>query len=302
MPRARTAPTSATTSEARAEPTAQTESADKPQRGIQALDATGELLAALVAAGTPLSLRDLAAAAGMPSAKAFPHLVSLLKTGLLARDEAGRYEAGPLSLELGLLGLARLSPVREADAELVDLAASTGMSVALAVPGPLGPTVVRLEESPRPLHVSLRPGTVMSLVNTAIGRVFAAWLDDDVRAELLAQDGLRLAGVPQPSWQPSRQASPQQAPRAAEDSRYTERLAAIRAQRLDTALGNPIPGISTVAAPVFDHTGSVCLVLALMGPAGHFDTAGEGESAQRLAAAAERLSRRFGYVAGAAPL
>ncbi|MFD1554558.1 IclR family transcriptional regulator [Paraburkholderia silviterrae] len=286
MPRART-PSSAT-DDARAETSAPAETADKPQRGIQALDVTGELLAALVAAGTPLSLRDLSAAAGMPSAKAFPHLVSLLKTGLLARDEAGRYEAGPLSLELGLLGLARLSPVREADAELVDLAASTGMSVALAVPGPLGPTVVRLEESPRPLHVSLRPGTVMSIVNTAIGRVFAAWLDDDVRAELLAQDGLRLAGAP--------------AQQAREDPRYTERLAAIRAQRLDTALGNPIPGISTVAAPVFDHTGSVCLVLALMGPSGNFDTASEGDSAQRLAVAAERLSRRFGYVAGAAPL
>ncbi|MFX1674348.1 IclR family transcriptional regulator C-terminal domain-containing protein [Paraburkholderia sp. A2WS-5] len=291
MPRARTPST--VTDEARAESAPQLESADKPQRGIQALDATGELLAALVAAGTPLSLRDLAAAAGMPSAKAFPHLVSLLKTGLLARDAAGRYEAGPLSLELGLLGLARLSPVREADAELVDLAASTGMSVALAVPGPLGPTVVRLEESPRPLHVSLRPGTVMSLVNTAIGRVFAAWLDDDMRAGLLAQDGLRLAGAPSPS-------SPMQS--AASDPRYAGRLAAIRAQGLDTALDNPIPGISTVAAPVFDHTGSVCLVLALMGPSGNFDTASEGDSAQRLSASAERLSRRFGHVAGAASL
>jgi DNA-binding IclR family transcriptional regulator len=180
-----------------------------------------------------------------------------------------------------------LSPVREADAELVDLATGTGMSVALAVPGPLGPTVVRLEESPRPLHVSLRPGTVMSLVNTAIGRVFAAWLDDDVRAALLAQDSLRLSGVTQAL-------TPDEA------ARYAERLATIRAQGLDTALDKPVPGISTVAAPVFDHTGSVCLVLALMGPSGNLDTTREGSSAQRLMTAAERLSRRFGYVAGAA--
>ncbi|WP_310631465.1 IclR family transcriptional regulator C-terminal domain-containing protein, partial [Paraburkholderia sp.] len=194
------------------------------------------------------------------------------------------YGAGPLSLELGLLGLARLSPVREADAELVGLAAATGMSVALAVQGPLGPTVVRLEESTRPLHVSLRPGTVMSIVNTAIGRVFAAWFDDDVRAALLAQDGLRLAG----------------ATNATNDAAYAERLAAIRAQGLDTALDKPIPGISTVAAPVFDHTGSVCLVLALMGPSGNLDTTRDGNCASLLMAASERLSRRFGYVAGAA--
>jgi DNA-binding IclR family transcriptional regulator len=125
----------------------------------------------------------------------------------------------------------------------------------------------------------------MSLVNTAIGRVFAAWLDDDVRAALLAQDGLRLAGV---------------AAGQHDEQHYAERLAAIRAQGLDTALDKPIPGISTVAAPVFDHTGSVCLVLALMGPSGNLDTTLEGSSAQRLIAAAERLSRRFGFVAGAA--
>ncbi|WP_081771536.1 IclR family transcriptional regulator [Paraburkholderia nodosa] len=259
--------------------------ADKPQRGIQSLDVTGELLAALVAAGTPLPLRDLAAAAGMAPAKAFPHLVSLQKIGLLARDAAGRYEAGPLSLELGLIGLARLSPVREADAELVGLAAATAMSVALAVPGPLGPTVVRLEESPLPLHVSLRPGTVMSLVNTSIGRVFAAWVDDDVRAALLAQDELRLAGAK---------------PREGATPAYLARLAAIRAEGVDTALDKPIPGISTVTAPVFDHTGSVCLVLAVMGPSGSLDIAREGAAAQLLVAAAERLSRRFGYMEGAA--
>jgi DNA-binding IclR family transcriptional regulator len=252
----------------------------KPQRGIQSLDSTGELLGALVAAARPLSLRDLAAAAGMPPAKAFPHLVSLLKIGLLNRDAAGCFEAGPLALELGLIGLQRLSPTREAEPEVVELATSTGMSVAMAVLGPLGPTVVRLEESARPLHVSLRVGTVMSLVNTAIGRVFAAYVADDVRHGLLAQDHLRLAGA-----------------EAEETKAYTQRLAQIRADGIDTALSRPVPGIDTLAAPVLDHTGSICLVLALMGPSGIFDSELAGGPAQTLRAATLRLSRRFGWMA-----
>ncbi|GAC1411920.1 MAG: hypothetical protein NVSMB6_13630 [Burkholderiaceae bacterium] len=72
---------------------------DKPQRGIQALENSGELLVALATAGVPMLLRDLAQAAGMPAAKAFPHLVSLVKTGILHRDDAGgktnRRIAGP---------------------------------------------------------------------------------------------------------------------------------------------------------------------------------------------------------------
>ncbi|WCM23737.1 helix-turn-helix domain-containing protein [Paraburkholderia bryophila] len=283
----------------------------KPQRGIQSLDSTGELLAALVSAARPLNLRDLAAAAGMPPAKAFPHLVSLLKIGLLKRDASGCFEAGPLALELGLIGLQRLSPAREAEPEVVELAASTAMSVAMAVLGPLGPTVVRLEESARPLHVSLRVGTVMSLVNTAIGRVFAAYVADDVRAGLLTQDHLRLAGADAADIfaANARGAGAGAGVSKTVDANggaasaltpltqaYAQRLAQIRADGIDTALSRPVPGIDTLAAPVLDHTGSICLVLALMGPSGSFDSDPTGGPAQTLRAATLRLSRRFGWM------
>ena len=183
---------------------------------------------------------------------------------------------------------------------MVELAASTGMSVAMAVLGPLGPTVVRLEESARPLHVSLRVGTVMSLANTAIGRVFAAYVADDVRAGLLAQDHLRLAGADAADVFAGKAA-----PAAGTDAAsalspltqaYAQRLAQIRADGIDTALSRPVPGINTLAAPVLDHTGSICLVLALMGPSGSFDSELAGGPARTLRAATSRLSRRFGWM------
>ena len=64
------------------------------QRGIQSLDSTGALLEALLEAARPLPLGDLARLAGMPAAKAFPHLVSLQKIGLLARDAQGNFFPG----------------------------------------------------------------------------------------------------------------------------------------------------------------------------------------------------------------
>lgn len=65
------------------------------------------------------------------------------------------------------------------------------------------------------------------------------------------------------------------------------------------------PSVATVAAaagrstwvlPVFDHTGSVCLVLALIGSAGGFDSAADGPLARTLLAATRRLSWRFGLL------
>ena len=256
----------------------------KQQRGIQSLDISGALLNALISAARPLSLKDLASAADMPTAKAFPHLVSLLKTGMLSRDADGCFGAGPLSLQLGLVALQRLSPTREAEQEILHIAGATGMSVAMAVLGPLGPTVLRLEESARPQHISLRLGTVMSLVNTAIGRVFAAYLPNDVLDDLLVQDGIRMAGSA-----------------ASSGSEYRLRLQQIAAAGMDSALDTPVPGIHTLATPVFDHTGTICLVIALIGAAGSFDTDHAGSTAQSLRQAVAGLSRRLGY-AGLPPV
>lgn len=254
----------------------------KAQRGINALDSTGELLLALVSAGRALPLRDLAAAAGMPAAKAFPHLVSLQKIGLLSRDDAGCFGGGPLGQALGLIAMQRVSPTRDAEAEIVALAGATDMSVAAATLGPLGPTVIRLEESARPQHVSLQVGTVMSLVNTAIGRIFASGMSDDVLADLLANEPVRLAG---------RAAAPA-------DAAFRARLAAIRADELDFAFDAPVPGIGTVAAPVFDHTGSIRLVIAIIGSSRGFPRGPDSDLAQALLAATRRLSWRFGWIGG----
>lgn len=254
----------------------------KPQRGIQALENSGELLAALAASGRPLSLRDLAQAAGIAPAKAFAHLVSLVKTGILCKLADGSFAAGPLSLELGLAALQRLSPAREAGQSIARIAQQTQLSVASAVLGPLGPCVIQLEESERPLHVSLQAGTVMSMVNSAIGRVFAAHLPVAIRQGLLQQDAIRLAGHPAGQSLPAD---------------YHSQLEQIARRGIEHALDKPVPGIHTLAAPVFDHTGSICLVIAVMGSAGSFDSSVDGATAAYLRRSCEELSHLMGYFA-----
>jgi len=109
-------------------------------------------------------------------------------------------------------------------------------------------------------------------------------------AGLLAQDHLRLAGANEADAFAGKSAPPTL------NASYAQRLAQIRADGIDTALSRPVPGIDTLAAPVFDHTGSICLVLALMGPSGSFDSAAAAGPAQTLRAATLRLSRRFGWM------
>src|SRR3546814_16156998 len=74
------------------------------RRSIQSIETGFPLLAALVDAGVALTLRDLAARAGMTSAKAHPYLVSFTRVGLVRQAATtGQYELGPFALKLGLV-------------------------------------------------------------------------------------------------------------------------------------------------------------------------------------------------------
>ena len=94
---------------------------------------------------------------------------------------------------------------------IAELAPAIGHTVALAVWGTRGATIVRLEESPAAVHVNMRHGTVFSLANTASGRLFAAYLDashvkarlEEERVQAKTSTVPRVAGMPPPTPVPS---------------------------------------------------------------------------------------------------
>ena len=207
--------------------------------------------------------------------------MSFLKVGFVSQNDGGQYELGPLALQLGLTRLQRMDPVREASTVLEQLAHDTGQSVALAVWGNLGPTIVRMEEPIQPLHVNLRTGTVMSLTSTATGRLFAAYMPPKVVERLLSEDLARSSyGTPVGSHHTVQDLEPT--------------LSEIRKHGLSRTLGQPIPGIDALCAPVFDAEGHIVLGVLVMGPSATFDSDWSGTIAKPLKACAAEISRRVG--------
>src|SRR5215831_9212993 len=96
------------------------------QRGIGSVEVGGQLLRVLTEADGPMMLRDLAANAGMTAAKAHPYMVSYVRLGLVEQDRSsGRYELGPLALQMGLVTMRRLNPVRLATEAIVELSSGS---------------------------------------------------------------------------------------------------------------------------------------------------------------------------------
>jgi DNA-binding IclR family transcriptional regulator len=253
---------------------------EKSRRGIQSIEIGSALLLELARKVRPVALKDLAKAAGMSAGKAHPYMVSFLKVGFVHQTAAGQYELGPLALQLGLTKLQRMDPVKDASDLMEPLAEETGQSVALAVWGNLGPTIVRMEEPVEPLHVNLRAGTVMSLVNTATGRLFAAYMPPKVVERLLQEELSRSRDGGLKSAHAIEQLEPE--------------LANVRKHGISRTLGQPIPGIDAMCAPVFDVDGHIVLGVLVMGPSGTFDSAWDGAVAKPLRRCVAEISRRLG--------
>ena len=232
---------------------------NREQRAVQSVEVGGRLLIALGQHAAPMSLKDLAAAAELPASRAHPYLVSFGRLGLIEQDgTSGRYALGPAALQLGLACLHQLDPIKAAGPVAEALSQAIDQTVAIAVWANFGPTIVRVIEGSQPLHVNMRAGTVMSIVNTATGRVFAAYLPPKIAQHHIASE---LADERAIAREPRR-------PRKDD---LDAMVAEVRAHGIARAVGMPIPGINALSAPVFDHTGALVLAVTTLGPAGSFD-------------------------------
>jgi DNA-binding IclR family transcriptional regulator len=259
---------------------------DKERAGIQSVEVGFALLDVLAQAPGPLMLRDLASAAGMSAAKAHRYLVSFQRLNLVAQDANTRYELGPATLRLGLATLSRLDAVKLARERLPTLMDQTGHTLALAVWGNRGPTLVHWQETPLAMPVSLRLGDVMPLLSSATGRCFSAFIGhggaaDKARPMIDAE--LALARKLGRSDLPSTPAQVQ------------AMLSETRTQGLGRVVNVLLPGISGLCAPVFDADGHLALGVVSLGSSATFDAQWDGPIAQALRAFSQQLSADLGW-------
>jgi DNA-binding IclR family transcriptional regulator len=269
------------------------DSPDPVRAGIQSVEVGFELLKALADAPGALMLRDLAASAGMSAAKAHRYLVSFQRMGLVMQDAAStRYDLGPAALRLGLASLARIDAVKLARERIPGLLAETGHTLAIAVWGNQGPTMVHWAEAPQRVPVTLRLGDVMPLLTSATGRCFAAFMprdgrdgervpamiDDELaRLQQLPDTGLPRLDVPQTP--------------AAVQALLDE----TRSRGLGRVVHSLLPGVGGFCAPVFDAQGRLALGLVVLGSVATLDTAWDSAPAMALRRCAQQLGADLGH-------
>jgi len=241
------------------------------------------LLAALVEAGQPSMLRDLALRAKMGPAQAHAYLVSFRKLGIVDQDPAsGRYLLGPYALQLGLARMRSFDPLRMAATATIELAAEMGLMTTVSVWGTHGPTIIQVQEAAQPVHVNLRAGAVFTITGTATGHLFAAFLPEPIvqpliKAELKAGGAERMIGL--------------LTTRPALELTTSE----IRGRGYATTQGVPVPGVNAVSVPVFDHNGQLQFAVTVIGHAGVLSVEPGSAQVDQVDRFGRRLSAELGF-------
>lgn len=259
----------------------ESERSGRKPRGIQSILIGFRILDCLAQAETPLGLKELGLAVGMPSSKLRFYLVSFLELGLVIQHgDYGRYELGPAALKLGLSALEKIDVVRLVGRELPALAEQLGYTVSLSVWGSHGPTMVDRVDGRHRTVLEIRVGSVLPLLTSATGLAYAAFMPKSTTAGMLRKEMHDRHG-----WEET----------LLPDKELPPLLESIRMHRFARASGTLLAGFTAIASPVLDRAGLPVAVLSMVGAIGKMSDEIVHEPAQTLLEVTARLSRQIGW-------
>jgi len=250
--------------------------------GVQSVEVGAVLLRILARSSGPMKLIDLASAADMTSSRAHKYLTSFHRCGLVRQNPvSNRYHLGPLATELGFSALRRIEVAEVAQEILDDLRDRAQTVVSMAIWSNQGPTIIRRAVHQQHVSLIVQLGAVLNVLTSSNGRVLAAYMDRTaseqfIKKELLEKNGLaKRAGI-----------------RKLRD--VDALLAQVRADGYAAASETMLPGIASVSAPVFDHSGKIAASLTLIATAGALDFNPSGKPILTLQRSAAALSTLLG--------
>lgn len=257
----------------------ETDGPDDARQGIQSVEIAMAVLEALERGLAPMGLTQIAAASDMQPSKVHRYLVSLSRIGLIQRSpSSGLYDLGPSMRRLGIESLRRMDEVGLASEHLPALRDRTTHAVNLAVWGDHGPVVVRWDYGSYPLPITVRVGATLPILLSSVGRVY-------------------LAHLPATLIDPVVESQSAVSDEAAIPAGEIERIKAeVLRNGFALTSGGVIPGVTSVAAPVFTTGESLPLVVAVALPARQATPDCVAEVAAELVRTTTTMSAELGHI------
>ncbi|MBP1845715.1 DNA-binding IclR family transcriptional regulator [Rhizobium petrolearium] len=246
---------------------------DREQGFVQTITVGYRLVQALEQGGRGQTLKAVAAAADMPSWKAYPYLVSLARMGIVVQNpDTLCYGLGPGAAMLGLSAISQADVLSLAPEKMQILQDQVQLPVYLSVLGNLGPTIVRKFDWDSQLLVTMKLGHVLPLMSSGTGAIFLSYLPLHQLTGIIRQETGR---------DPDLAAIEEIVTRTRRDG------VAVSERAFDLAF-------CSVSAGIFDHEEHLVAAITILGMNGRTDLSLESRAAELVLDTTRDLSRTLG--------
>ncbi len=228
-----------------------------------------------------LKAADLARALDIPVTTTLRIMTTLHLEGF-ARKYAGRYELGPMLIQLGTAALAGTEIRELAFPVLQRLTEITAETSHLAIPCDNRSLIVAVQDSSHPLRASSRPGYLAELHCSSTGKIFLAYLHAQRIPEVVPEASL-IARTPHTITSLAK---------LKKEADLTRR----RGYSLDDEEYHS--GVRCTAAPVFGPDGTVVAAVGITASVVRFTPERVPEMAEKITRAAAELSSLIGHTTG----
>ena len=242
------------------------------QRGLRLLHLFSE---------SPLGLtaKQVATLSRLPVSTVHRFLANLVTAGFLNRDVEGTHHLGIACFSIGQAAAGQLDIRRMSLPYLRELNQQTRETIHLTVRHALSAVYVEKLDSPEPLRIYSRIGASVPLHCTAVGKVMLAYMPADEQDRVLPELDLKRR-------------TPNSVGNLQE---LRTELFRVRKNGYASDLEEHELHIRCVAAPIWDHTGSVQSSLSITAPAFRMPVTRLRQLAPLIQAAGREISAELGY-------
>jgi DNA-binding IclR family transcriptional regulator len=254
-------------------------SSQKRSYNITALQRGLRLLQLFSESPQGLAAKQVATRSRLPVSTVHRFLANLEASGFLNCSSDGVYHLGIACFAIGQAALAQLDIRRVSLPYLQELNRQTRETIHLTVRHGLSAVYVEKLDSPEQLRIHSRIGAAVPLYCTAVGKVMLAYMPDEERERVLPQLGLKRL-----------------TPNTVGNLQELEaELHRVRKNGYACDLEENELHIRCVAAPIWDHAGSVNASLSITAPMVRMAVTRLRQLAPLIQTAGLQISRELGY-------
>jgi DNA-binding IclR family transcriptional regulator len=242
------------------------------QRGLRLLRLFGDSPRGLTA-------KQVGGLTRLPVSTVHRFLANLVTAGFLTRDGDGNYRLGIACFTIGQAAVGQLDIRRLSLPYLRELNQQTRETIHLTVRHGLSAVYVEKLDSPEPLRIHSRIGASVPLYCSAVGKVMLAYMPEDERDRILPELSLKRL-------------TPNSVGNLQE---LKTELYRVHKNGYACDLEEHELHIRCVAAPIWDHTGSVQSSLSITAPAVRMPVTRLRQLAPLIQAAGIQISLELGY-------